>query len=216
MKNLIIDTKKDGLLSDPGIPFFIDYPALRSNLDVTLHVAGTMTCEVLDERRFAAAEDAVLCADVCSALSIAISEASGRIGHPSRIPEHADELSALIRARLARRWEEHYGAAPGTLTITDVSMPPEERALMEKLDRSAAFAGKSPEEQRNEMAALLRSAQEAALSSIRLQTNSWRCTCGAVNTGKFCTECGTMRAWACECGTMNAGNFCTNCGKPRV
>ena len=46
----------------------------------------------------------------------------------------------------------------------------------------------------------------------------WTCECGAVNTGKFCTECGKPKPagdWTCECGTVNKGKFCTNCGKPR-
>ena len=46
----------------------------------------------------------------------------------------------------------------------------------------------------------------------------WTCECGAVNTGKFCTECGKPRPageWTCECGAKNTGKFCTECGKPR-
>lgn len=47
---------------------------------------------------------------------------------------------------------------------------------------------------------------------------SWTCSCGAVNTGKFCSECGSPKPstdWTCECGTVNSGKFCANCGKPR-
>ena len=50
------------------------------------------------------------------------------------------------------------------------------------------------------------------------QAGGWTCACGAVNTGKFCTECGKPKPagdWTCECGTVNKGKFCTNCGKPR-
>lgn len=48
---------------------------------------------------------------------------------------------------------------------------------------------------------------------------AWKCSCGAQNTGKFCTECGKPRPeedkWTCSCGTVNTGKFCTECGKPR-
>ncbi len=47
---------------------------------------------------------------------------------------------------------------------------------------------------------------------------SWTCSCGAVNTGKFCGECGSPRpaqSWTCSCGTVNTGKFCSECGKPR-
>ena len=48
----------------------------------------------------------------------------------------------------------------------------------------------------------------------------WICSCGAKNSGKFCTECGTKKPeepvkmqWFCpECGTKNEGKFCIECG----
>lgn len=48
-------------------------------------------------------------------------------------------------------------------------------------------------------------------------TPSWSCSCGAQNSGKFCTECGKPRpnGWICSCGTVNRGKFCTECGKPK-
>lgn len=57
--------------------------------------------------------------------------------------------------------------------------------------------------------------------------NTWKCSCGTDNTGKFCVNCGTQQGgtasvatWKCSCGTENAATakFCTNCGtkKPAV
>ncbi|MBO5302787.1 MAG: SPFH domain-containing protein [Lachnospiraceae bacterium] len=47
----------------------------------------------------------------------------------------------------------------------------------------------------------------------------WTCACGAVNTGKFCSECGTPKpmpsGWICACGAENTGKFCSECGKPK-
>ena len=46
----------------------------------------------------------------------------------------------------------------------------------------------------------------------------WTCSCGAVNTGKFCMECGASKpadGWVCSCGAVNKGKFCANCGNPR-
>lgn len=46
----------------------------------------------------------------------------------------------------------------------------------------------------------------------------WTCSCGNVNTGRFCSECGNPRPagpWTCECKTVNTGKFCSECGKPR-
>jgi len=45
--------------------------------------------------------------------------------------------------------------------------------------------------------------------------DSWTCSCGSVNQGKFCVECGAKRpaqGWTCSCGTVNQGKFCGECG----
>ena len=51
---------------------------------------------------------------------------------------------------------------------------------------------------------------------------SWTCSCGAINNGNFCMNCGSKRPvpkmaaeWTCSCGTVNSGNFCMNCGAKR-
>lgn len=51
---------------------------------------------------------------------------------------------------------------------------------------------------------------------------TWTCSCGATNTGKFCSECGSPAPapapakWFCpNCGSENGGKFCSNCGTPR-
>jgi len=48
----------------------------------------------------------------------------------------------------------------------------------------------------------------------------WKCACGAVATGKFCSSCGAKKpepkpaedGWKCSCGAMATGKFCTECG----
>lgn len=61
-----------------------------------------------------------------------------------------------------------------------------------------------------------RSAQQEAQSPV--QQESWVCSCGNVNKGKFCSECGNPRPsgpWVCSCSTVNKGKFCSECGRPR-
>ena len=48
-------------------------------------------------------------------------------------------------------------------------------------------------------------------------SEGWQCACGAMATGKFCSQCGAPRpaadeSWTCSCGAVNKGNFCSNCG----
>ena len=45
--------------------------------------------------------------------------------------------------------------------------------------------------------------------------DGWKCSCGAVNSGKFCAECGAAKprqGWTCSCGAVNQGRFCSECG----
>ena len=73
-------------------------------------------------------------------------------------------------------------------------------------------------------------AQQAAQAAARAQTapapapakEGWTCSCGAVNQGKFCSECGKPRPqapareeWTCSCGAVNTGKFCSECGKKK-
>ena len=46
----------------------------------------------------------------------------------------------------------------------------------------------------------------------------WTCSCGAINTGKFCSECAKPKpeaSWTCSCGAVNTGKFCSECARPR-
>ncbi|POZ56633.1 hypothetical protein LYSIN_01416 [Lysinibacillus sphaericus] len=47
-------------------------------------------------------------------------------------------------------------------------------------------------------------------------SNTWTCSCGQENTGKFCSNCGAAKpveeGWPCSCGTINKGKFCSECG----
>ncbi len=62
-------------------------------------------------------------------------------------------------------------------------------------------------------------AQTASQAAQNVQTAAgWTCSCGTVNTGKFCVECGAKKpedGWTCSCGTVNKGKFCMECGAKR-
>ena len=58
--------------------------------------------------------------------------------------------------------------------------------------------------------------QQTAQAAPAPTADGWKCGCGAVNTGKFCAECGTPKpaqnGWTCSCGHVNKGRFCSECG----
>lgn len=60
-------------------------------------------------------------------------------------------------------------------------------------------------------------AQKQAEAPSAPAADSWKCSCGATVTGKFCSECGAPKpvsadGWTCACGAVNKGKFCSNCG----
>lgn len=62
--------------------------------------------------------------------------------------------------------------------------------------------------------------EQQARAAASAPSGSWSCKCGAVNTGKFCSECGSPKPapageWKCSCGKLNTGKFCSECGSPR-
>ena len=69
-----------------------------------------------------------------------------------------------------------------------------------------------------QQAAQAQPVQPSAPAPAPVPQTEWTCSCGTVNTGKFCSECGSPRPagpWTCSCGTVNTGKFCSECGKPR-
>ncbi len=68
-------------------------------------------------------------------------------------------------------------------------------------------------------------ASQTNMAQMAAQQNAanaggWTCSCGKVNTGKFCAECGKPKpapsgSWKCQCGAENTGKFCSECGKPK-
>ncbi len=57
--------------------------------------------------------------------------------------------------------------------------------------------------------------QAAAQKPEAPAAKTWKCSCGAENTGKFCAECGAPKpaeGWVCACGSVNKGKFCPECG----
>ena len=71
-----------------------------------------------------------------------------------------------------------------------------------------------------QMGAKQQAAQQQAAQNMQPASGAgtWKCECGAENTGKFCSECGSPRPtgkWTCSCGAVNTGKFCAECGKPR-
>lgn len=80
--------------------------------------------------------------------------------------------------------------------------------------------GIAAQQQQQMMQQQMMQQQASQSSSERTDSNSWKCSCGNVNKGGFCTECGgkkpTVNSWKCPtCGAENKGKFCFECGSKK-
>ena len=66
----------------------------------------------------------------------------------------------------------------------------------------------------NIMGQMTANAQQFNQRQTQNDPSAWKCSCGSVNNGAFCSACGNKKpeAWVCKCGTQNTGKFCANCG----
>ena len=82
------------------------------------------------------------------------------------------------------------------------------------MNAGGGFMGAATETNRRAMEA------EAERKAAVAAKDAWSCSCGAENSGKFCSECGLPKpaprgSWKCSCGTENSGKFCSECGAPK-
>ena len=195
--------------------------------------------------------DAQLKTEFVSALQPAFAKISELEVRPSALPGHAEELCEAMNVALTRKWGEKRGIQVVSIAMNPITLPEEDQELIKKAQHAAinrdptmaaatligaqsdamkaaasnsggamtGFMGLGMAQQAGGMNAqslfAMGQQQQAA-------ANSWKCSCGATATGKFCPECGAKKpeakpanGWKCSCGAMATGKFCPECGSPK-
>lgn len=166
------------------------------------------------------------------------------------LPLHTVELSDAMGSVLSPQWSEKRGLEIVSVAINSVTISKDDEERIKKFEDTAwnrdasNAAAMLVNAQANAMTAAAGNSNGAAMGfygmnmaqqagGINAQAlfqmgaqqrnnsaDSWHCSCGADNTGKFCANCGSPKpaaqgAWKCSCGAENTGKFCQNCGKPK-
>jgi membrane protease subunit (stomatin/prohibitin family) len=72
----------------------------------------------------------------------------------------------------------------------------------------------------NQMFAMNQQNQQSQAAAPPPSADTWACSCGVSNTGRFCQDCGSAKPapadnWTCACGVSNTGRFCQDCGSAK-
>ena len=154
---------------------------------------------------------------------------------PSELVNYTKELANGLNEELDSEWGQR-GLEVVKISLTSVTLPADQQQMITDAQKAAMLTNPEIANANVTSAKIdaLRKAAENQGGSIlglagvnmvdqfannmqqNVQVNGWTCSqCGAVNTGNFCSNCGTPRvstSWTCECGTVNTGKFCSNCG----
>ena len=186
--------------------------------------------------------DSQLKSEFVTALQPAFAKISAAGVRYSALPGHTAELADAMDDALTAKWNTLRGISVVSVGINSATASSEDEAMIKELQKSAVFrntnmaaahmvqaqAEAMKSAAKNENGAIMgfmgmNMAQNAggmnanSLFQMGQQetaapANGWKCKCGAVNIGKFCTECGAAAGWTCSCGTVNKGKFCSECG----
>ena len=189
--------------------------------------------------------DSQLKTELLTALQPAFAKISEMGIRYSALPGHTVELADALNEALSAKWRDLRGIEVVSFGVSSVTANEEDEKMIKEMQRNAAFmdptraaahlAGATGDAMKTAaanpngavgafmgmgMAGGMTGNQMAGLyQQGPVSVNEWTCSCGAKNTGKFCSECGKPAPageWTCDCGTKNSGKFCSNCGKPRA
>lgn len=176
--------------------------------------------------------DAQLKTEFISALQPAFGKLSDLGLRPSQIVQHNTELESAINTVLSEKWGNLRGINVISVALGSVTLPEEDQELIKNaqhagilrdptmaaatLTEAQAEAMKSAaSNDKGSMAGFMGMGMAMNMAgnmgtqnlyAMGQQQNGWKCACGAVNNGNFCTNCGAKKP------VMNAATKCPKCG----
>lgn len=237
----VVDVRA-GLDMDVGIRCFGEYSYRIANpMAFYVNVCGNVAADY-DRARL----DSQLKTELLTALQPAFAKLSEQGIRYSALTGHTMEIADALNEILSKKWGEMRGIEVVSFGVSSLTASEEDEAAIKEYQRAAALrdpglaAAHLAGAQAAAMQAAAKNANGAVMGFAGLNManqaggmnaqalygmasqsaapagDGWKCTCGHVNTGNFCAECGAKRpeanSWTCACGHVNTGNFCAECG----
>ncbi len=193
--------------------------------------------------------DQQLKSEFLNALNPAFAKISASGIRYDELPAHTMELSDAMDSVLSPKWNEKRGLEIVSVAINSVTISKDDEERIKRFEDTAwnrdatNAAATLVNAQANAMTMAAGNSNGASMGFYGMNmaqqaggfnaqslfqmgaqqhnnANTWRCSCGTENTGKFCANCGKSKpapsgTWRCSCGAENTGKFCAECGKPK-
>ena len=190
--------------------------------------------------------DSQLKSEFLTALQPAFAEISAKGIRYSALPGHTEVLAEAMNHALSEKWTALRGISIVSVGVNSINANEEDEATIKELQKTAVFrnanmaAAYTVAAQGEAMKAAAKNENGAMMGFMGMgmvqqaggvnanqlyqmgqQTSAapqsgWKCSCGNVSNGKFCSECGSPKpaddSWTCTCGKVNTGKFCPECG----
>ena len=186
--------------------------------------------------------------ELMTALQPALSTLSAKKVQYYEIPAHTQDLSDALNEVLSKTWKEKRGIEVFSFNINSLSIPEDQRKKINEWEENAMTAagnsagamtgfmgmgmamnagGMGGMNAQNLFAMGQQQPQAAPQQTApeQSQGDTWICSCGTVNKGKFCQNCGAKKPqgallYRCDkCGwepedPAHPPKFCPECGDP--
>ena len=207
----------------------------------------TKVCGNVEQDYLRSKLDTQLKTEFISALAPAFGKLSALEIRPNQIASHNAEIEQAMNEVLSQKWGESRGLKVVSVAMNPVTLTEEDAELIKQAQRTAIMRDPTmaaatlvgAQADAMKAAAANDSGAMTGFMGMGMAMNaggghtqnlfamgqqqaapareSWQCSCGAQNTGRFCSECGAQRpetanGWTCSCGALNKGKFCSECG----
>ena len=194
--------------------------------------------------------DPMLRGELMNALQPALAKIAAHRIMYYEIPGHTTEIVEALREELSADWREKRGLEVYSMALNSVSVPEDQRRKITQWEENAMLSNpnlaaaplvggqvsamnKAAENEGGAMTGFMGMGMAMNAGGANAQSlfgmgqqrqqsaaDSWKCSCGATASGKFCQNCGAKKpeqpgTWNCKCGAVASGKFCPECGSPK-
>ena len=208
--------QRAGIDMDIGLRCFGEYSyRLADPLLFYTKVCGNVAYEYRREEL-----DSQLKSELLSALQPAFARLSQQGLRYSELLAHTTDLCEALKTELSSKWRQERGLELCQFGMNSLKATEEDEAILKELQRNAAFA--DPTRAAAHLVGAQAEAMKAAAANknagpaMAFMGMNAAAQAGGANIGNlFALGQQAQQGWTCSCGAVNQGNFCPNCGKRR-